>query len=259
MKGLKHAALPALDLRRAQSFYRALGFTDYHTSDADWLMMSYRETTLSLIKMPASWKAPESKGGEHPSHLGLLANSIAEVDSLWKKLSQNSALALSKPKLHRDQSYGFYFHDSEGNNLEFIYIPVLPVFEKLAASELSLILVHGSRRPEWLESFEKLLIELEQEDPRRLWKLASLEGVGPKILEVTEPVLAQGEVRKVRLIPLLFSKGKHLSEDIQQALAPLRATFPEVEWSVAEALMEDEFFRSALKDYCLLKTEEDKK
>ena len=125
--GLRHAALPAKDLERAIRFYReAFDFEPYHISDKDWAMVTLAGTTLSFIKVPPSAPdVPAPIKGTHPSHVGICATTREEVDTLYQRALPLSR-SVGKPAEHRDGSYGFYLLDSEGNQIECIYIPELP-------------------------------------------------------------------------------------------------------------------------------------
>lgn len=257
MKGLKHAALAVYDLKRAQSFYESLGFKSYHASDKDWLMLSFRETTLSLVKVPQEEKLKvEKSSGVHPSHLGFLAESRDEVDAYFQKIQSRGDVLVSKAHEHRDLSYGFYFHDTEGNNLEFIHIPTLPIYKKLTHRELAVLWVHGSQKKEWATPFEVLLLKLKSEDPRRHWALAHLEGQGPRLESVVNDILDLESISIIKVIPLFLSVGKHVREDLSQSLDSLRSLHPEIQIVLASSLLENEVFQDYLLQTCLLKIEE---
>lgn len=133
--GIRHAAVPAKDLKRAVAFYTdVLGFDPYHTADQDWAMVHRAGTSLSLLLLPKRLQSDTDstqsaqprvgKLGVHPSHLGLILDSREEVDQWNRRLKDAGIPAVGTPTLHRDQSYGFYLLDSEGNQLEIIFIPL---------------------------------------------------------------------------------------------------------------------------------------
>jgi sirohydrochlorin cobaltochelatase len=257
VKGLKHAALAVYDLKRAQSFYESLGFKAYHDSDKDWLMLSFRETTLSLVKVAQEEKIKiEKSSGVHPAHLGFLADSREEVDSFYKKIQARGDVLVSKVHEHRDLSYGFYFYDTEGNNLEFIHIPTLPIYNKLSHRELAVLWVHGSQKKEWAAPFDELILKLKTEDLRRHWTLAHLEGQGPRLESVVKEILDSESISTIKVIPLFLSVGKHVREDLSQSLDSLKSLYPEIKISLASSLLENEVFQDFLLQTCLLKIEE---
>lgn len=122
--GIKHAALTVTDLNSAIEFYvKVLGFKVYHDQDSDWGMVYSGDTTLSLIPVPEKQKTFENKGS-HPAHLGINFENPHSVDEFYSYLEENDIEDIRKPVLHRDGSYGFYFKDNQGNQLEAVYIPV---------------------------------------------------------------------------------------------------------------------------------------
>lgn len=116
--GIRHAALGVRDLERALAFYRELGFEAYYAGDADWAMVEAGGTTLSLVH-------------SHPPHIGAVLDSPEAVDKLHAALARRKLPGLKAPVVHRDQSYGFYFTDTEGNQLEAIFIPAVARETKL--------------------------------------------------------------------------------------------------------------------------------
>ena len=141
--GIRHAALPVSDLKRALDFWcNTLGFEPYHVSDVDWAMVCQGGTTLSFVKVGAAATAagagqaerqqdpdapdfgyaPGQARGVHPGHLGVVVLTPEDVDRTREKL-QAAGRRCGKPKLHRDGSYGFYFTDPDGNAVELIFIP----------------------------------------------------------------------------------------------------------------------------------------
>lgn len=98
-----------------------LGFKISLSGDADWAMLELAGTTLSLIKVGSDPKRSTSAPviGTHPSHLGIVAADRKAVDEIYARIGKD----LTPPKIHRDQSYGFYLRDPDDNSLEVIFIP----------------------------------------------------------------------------------------------------------------------------------------
>lgn len=121
LTGITHVAITVNDLKRSIAFYtNHFGFKPYHTSDKDWAMLYLGNTTLSLV-VHSETKA-DSPEGIHPAHFGITVDSPENVTK-WHTALTKKNITCSAPKLHRDKSFGFYLKDSEGNNLEVIYIP----------------------------------------------------------------------------------------------------------------------------------------
>lgn len=121
--GLNHAAIDCTDLELAFDFFNnTLGFQTYWDKSQDWGMVSMGITTLSFVRVPEMPKKKASDGVHYP-HLGITVETMDDVDRAFEQLkSKGVKIFEDKPKLHRDESYGFYFHDPFGNLFELIYI-----------------------------------------------------------------------------------------------------------------------------------------
>jgi len=245
MKGLKHAALAVKDLKRALEFYEsALGFTRYHVQDLDWAMLNFRETMLSLVPSKSSTEVAPQKQGFHPAHLGFCADNRVEVEERHKSLSQRQDIKVSKIEEHRDRSYGFYFSDTEGNQLEFIYVPVTPIFARPEKESLFVLWSHGSSQSDWSSALEKLQKRLQLEKPDVEWRLAFLERQSPSL----EEVLQQTTQTHVNILPLFLGAGKHVKEDLPRQIEVLEKTFASKKLQLLRALCDHELFEAALSD-----------
>ncbi|MBL7715144.1 MAG: VOC family protein [Bdellovibrionales bacterium] len=165
--GIRHAALPAKDLKRGIRFYtEILGFQPYHVEDADWAMLHTEGTTLSLVQLPKRLQTdePQANQGTHPRHLGLVLETREDVDQWNERLKAQKIPGIGTPKLHRDQSYGFYLLDSEGNQIEIIFIPQAPM--AFREKDRAILVVTESIEPEivarWKRNFPDTALEVVQ-------------------------------------------------------------------------------------------------
>jgi cobalamin biosynthesis Co2+ chelatase CbiK len=184
--------------------------------------------------------------------LGFVASSTKEVDQMWKKLKNFPGIKLSSKKWHRDKSYGFYFTDTEANSLEWIYIPTVPIYENQNQNELVVLLVHGSKSKKWSLEFDKLVKRIKIEDKQKIWVVAHLEGVKPKINQVIETSLNKYSFNKIKIIPLLFSNGVHMRRDVIAEVRLLKKSFPKFKIILKKSLLEENIFTDFLIDYLLL-------
>jgi sirohydrochlorin cobaltochelatase len=247
--GLRHAALPVTDLQRSLKFYcDVLGFSPYHVSDADWVMVSQSGTTLSLIRV-ANLPPQNDTGGTHPGHLGVVVETPKEVDQAHSRLSQ-SGLSVGKPKLHRDGSYGFYFRDPDQNALELIFIPAhahLQTNPSGAPTQGALLLGHGSRDPRWGEPFQALLESCRRHASESVWELAWMEFANPTLLEAAEALLKNHpSLTSIEVIPVFLSSGGHVAHDLPQLLDEVRKQHPQVTFRMGQALAESALVRETL-------------
>lgn len=254
--GIRHAALPVQDLKRALAFYiEHFGFQPYLISDKDWAMLTLGGTSLSL--MPISRKSQQQNSDLAAAigparHLGIQVQSKLEVDELYRKLKAKGYPHIQAPKLHRDSSYGFYFKDTEGNGMELIFIPYVPNPETQAAAPGIVLFAHGSSDPQWRMTFEKLLEQLKFHYPSSLCELAYME-LG---IESAEPTLEHAVFKlgsagcsQILVAPVFLSSAGHVERDIllivDRVRLKLKSQFPKLEIRVSAPLGESPLVREA--------------
>ena len=120
--GLNHAAVNCTNLEEAFEFFNnVLGFRTYWDKSKDWGMVSMGITTLSFVLIDEMPKR-KTTDGVHASHLGITVETPKDVDKAFSLFKEKGVELIDEPKLHRDESYGFYFKDPFGNVFELIYI-----------------------------------------------------------------------------------------------------------------------------------------
>jgi len=242
--GLRHAALPAKNLQRASDFYRqALGFVPYHASDRDWAMVCRGGTTLSFIKVPE--KAPDlppPTAGTHPAHVGFTLSSRQEVDELHRRV-QGLARAVGKVEEHRDGSYGFYLLDTEGNQLECIFIPHATMEQREKITRGVILFAHGSSDPSWRATFERFLALFRSHAPGIPTELAYMEFAQP---DLSVAVSALARCTELHVIPIFLSSGGHVSRDIPALVQQVAQRHPSIHFETHPALGDDALVQDAL-------------
>lgn len=234
---LRHAAVGVGDLDRALRFYREiLGFESYHTSDRDWAMVARGGTSVSLVVAH----------GTHPDHLGVTLPDPAEVDRMRARLAapESGARQVSEPKWHRDGSYGFYFKDPDGHQLECIFIPHLPRQEH--PDRAILLVAHGSADPAWAEPFRAVLERVRRNAAGLEVRLAFLETMRPGVSEALSDLIQEKRPRSVDVVPLFLGTGAHARRDLPALIDPVRAAHPGVRIELRAPIGEDEAVQDAL-------------
>ena len=200
-------------------------------------------TTLSLVRsnvLPPLPPIEPNSGGKrpvHPAHLGLTVSSQTEIEALHRKI-QNTSSTVSAPKLHRDGSYGFYFLDTEGNQLECIFIPHAPMSLR-ETTVGAILLAHGSADPSWSKPFENLLARFRENAPGVSCELAFMEGTPPTLVDAVGALLKKdGKLKSVRIVPVLWASGTHLKKDIPRLMAEAASLFPTVSLTLSAPLGE---------------------
>jgi len=114
IKRTGHTALFVNDVEKAANFYNEnFGFEIIYIFD-DWGVVRKNKDDIAFIKKGAS---------HHLPHFGMRVSSKEEVDKAYKSLKEKDVKVILEPKVHRDDSYSFYFEDPDGNAAEIIYDP----------------------------------------------------------------------------------------------------------------------------------------
>ena len=229
--GIRHAAVRVKNLSESLRFWKELlGFSSYREKESDWAMVSRGETSLSLVTAgydSDSKATSQAQGGIH--HLGITVHTPAEVDAWHTRLSQGKdqwpALQIKEPKLHRDESYGFYFLDIDGNAFEIIFIPVLHREERNLPSVI--LLGHGSRDPRWPLPILKLRDLLQAEHPSLDCEVAWMEFAEPTLDDALLNLQKRSANPQVEIIPIFISAGGHVSHDLPNLVSDAAARFPQ--------------------------------
>lgn len=240
--GLRHAALAVADLPRATAFYRdVLGFSLYWSGDDDWTMLRWGSTSVSLVLAPAAARN-QPTDGSHPAHLGLTFDSPQNVDAFHRKLTAAKVGVVARPRWHRDKSYGFYFQDTEGNNLEAIFIPVVPIVgpEAVASSRALVLVIDGASDRAARRPFERLVADCRRHFPHTRIELAFHGHGEPTVEGALESLFTDDTVTEAVVVPLFVSGDLSPSVDAFREKAPGRRVV------IAAPAAEHEFFRHGL-------------
>ena len=232
--GIKHAAIRVQSLASSLRFWKeVLGFSSYREKESDWAMVSRGDTTLSLITTsydPASEPtgAPLQGAGIH--HLGIVVDRTEEVrfwhERLLSAKKDFPTIQVSAPKLHRDESYGFYFRDPDQNPFEIIFIPTL--HQEIQNLPSVVLLGHGSRDPRWPLPILKLKAMLEADHPSLVCEVAWMEFAEPDLNQALVEIKNRTQNPEVRVIPVFISAGGHVSHDLPELLETARTHYPEL-------------------------------
>jgi sirohydrochlorin cobaltochelatase len=110
-----------------------------------------------------------------------------------------------------------------------------------------ILFAHGSRDPIWIETFERVALELAMEIGVESVALAYLEFALPSLADAVLDAAEDG-VRKVKILPLFLSAGGHVSRDIPRLANAARREHPQLEIELLPPVGEYPVFRSMVRD-----------
>ncbi len=125
--GLWHLALKVQNLTRSRAFYQNfLGMEVVWEPDSENLYLSLGKDNLALHQIPQDMALIQQ--GAHPlDHFGFIVADKEGVDQMATKLAQAGIPIVKPVRLHRDGSYSFYVNDPDGNLIQILYDPHIPI------------------------------------------------------------------------------------------------------------------------------------
>ena len=112
------------------------------------------------------------------------------------------------------------------------------------------LFAHGSRDARWREPVEAVARRMTARQPDVPVACAYLELVEPDLPTAAERLIADG-ARTLRVVPLFLGMGKHVREDLPQLIDALRASHPEVVFTLVPAVGETTEVIDLLADIAL--------
>ena len=113
-----------------------------------------------------------------------------------------------------------------------------------------ILFAHGARDPEWANPLRRVQAAIRQRAGSVPVELAFLEFMTPTLPECVAALVAGG-VSNILVLPMFIAQGGHLKRDVPEMLALLRSTHPEVRFSLAGAIGENEIVVQAMAEAAL--------
>ena len=113
-----------------------------------------------------------------------------------------------------------------------------------------ILFAHGARDPEWANPLRRVQAAIRQRAGSVPVELAFLELMAPTLSECAATLVAGG-VSNILVLPMFIAQGGHLKRDVPEMLALLRSTHPEVRFSLAGAIGENEIVVQAMAEAAL--------
>lgn len=108
-----------------------------------------------------------------------------------------------------------------------------------------ILFAHGARDPEWANPMRRVQAAIRQRMTNIPVELAFLEFMAPTLPERAAELIAQG-ADKIVVMPMFIARGGHLKRETPEMLEALRATYPQVEFSLGNAIGEHEMVVQAM-------------
>lgn len=102
-----------------------------------------------------------------------------------------------------------------------------------------ILFAHGARDPEWANPMRRVQTAIRQQITTTPVELAFLEFISPTLPECATQLIAQG-ADKIVVLPMFIARGGHLKKETPEMIEMLRSTYPNVEFSLGNAIGEHE-------------------
>lgn len=112
------------------------------------------------------------------------------------------------------------------------------------------LFAHGARDPRWAIPFERLADRARQMRPEIPVSLAFLELMSPRLPERVAELVESG-ITQVSVVPVFLGQGGHVLRDLPPLIDELRATYPELDIRLSQAVGENDAVQESIARYCL--------
>ena len=113
-----------------------------------------------------------------------------------------------------------------------------------------ILFAHGARDPEWANPLRRVQAAISQRAGDVAVELAFLEWMAPTLPDCVAALVAGG-VSNILVLPMFIAQGGHLKRDVPEIIDRLRSTHPEVRFSLAGAIGENEVVVQAMAEAAL--------
>lgn len=108
-----------------------------------------------------------------------------------------------------------------------------------------ILFAHGARDPEWANPLRRVQAAIRQCAAGMAVELAFLEFMAPNLHDCAAALVADGAT-KIVVMPMFIAQGGHLKREVPEMLDRLRSTWPEIQFSLAGAIGENEVVVQAM-------------
>ncbi len=112
------------------------------------------------------------------------------------------------------------------------------------------LFAHGARDPEWANPLRCVQAAIRQRAACMTVELAFLEFMAPNLHDCAAALVADGAT-KIVVMPMFIAQGGHLKREVPEMLGRLRSTWPEIQFSLGDAIGENEIVVQAMANAAL--------
>lgn len=112
------------------------------------------------------------------------------------------------------------------------------------------LFAHGARDPEWANPLRRVQAAIRQRAGGVTVELAFLEFMAPNLHDCAAALVADGATTIV-VMPMFIAQGGHLKREVPEMLGQLRSTWPEIQFSLGDAIGENEIVVQAMANAAL--------
>ncbi len=95
---------------------------------------------------------------------------------------------------------------------------------------LLVLLAHGSSDPAWQKPFQEMTASIAANQPHPV-KLGFMELCGPSLEDIANEQ-PEGQAIDIEILPLFFSAGRHLRQDVPNQISGLNERFPNLTFTL---------------------------
>lgn len=108
-----------------------------------------------------------------------------------------------------------------------------------------ILFAHGARDPEWANPMRRVQAAIRKRLGGVPVELAFLEFMAPNLHDCAAALVAVGAA-KIVVMPMFIAQGGHLKRDVPEMIGQLRSTWPQVQFSLGDAIGENEIVVQAM-------------
>jgi sirohydrochlorin cobaltochelatase len=113
------------------------------------------------------------------------------------------------------------------------------------------LLGHGAHDPAWADVLRAVRAKIYARDAACRVELAFLAHLSPNLETLLASLQTEGNVTRVRVLPMFIAAGKHLNRDLPARIARLQRQFPQIHIDLTAAIGLSDIVQEAMSEAAL--------